>query len=138
MASEKLKSMLNEAIARELQVIIQYVWQHVTARGLDSEQVGAVFRLTAMSEMKHAELIAERLDYLGGELTTKPNPIEVGTELTEMLRIDKKAEEDAIQFYKEIILQARGEMDFVTARLFEDILVEEEAHHDKFMTLLGE
>jgi bacterioferritin len=29
----------------------------------------------AIAEMKHAETIAERLFYLGGILTTKPNPI---------------------------------------------------------------
>ncbi|HIJ16609.1 MAG TPA: ferritin, partial [Thermoplasmata archaeon] len=29
MTSEKLKALLNKAIAREIQVSIQYMWQHV-------------------------------------------------------------------------------------------------------------
>jgi len=47
--------------------------------------------------MKHLEAVGERLDYLGGKLTTKPTPIAVGKTVKDMLQIDKKAEEDAIK-----------------------------------------
>ena len=136
MASKKLSDMLNEAIARELQVSIQYMWQHVTVRGINSESVGGVFRQIAMAEMKHAEQIAERLDYLGASLTTKPTPIDVGKTTKEMLEIDKKAEEDAIKLYKEIIALSEKEGDVVTKRLFEEIVSAEEDHHNTFSTLL--
>ena len=138
MASKKLMEQLNEAIARELQVSIQYMWQHVTVRGINAEEVGGVFKEIAITEMKHAEAIAERLDYLGGKLTTKPSPILVGNTLKEMLDIDKKAELDAIALYKEIIELARKEDDSTTRRLFEEILAAEEDHHNTFTTLLGE
>ena len=138
MASKKLMEQLNEAIARELQVSIQYMWQHVTVRGINAEEVGGVFKEIAITEMKHAEAIAERLDYLGGKLTTKPSPILVGNTLKEMLDIDKKAEHDAIALYKEIIELAKKEGDSTTRRLFEEILAAEEDHHNTFSTLLGE
>ena len=86
--------------------------------------------------MKHAESIAERLDYLGGS-TTKPTPIEVGKTAEEMLQLNKKAEEDAIVLYKEIIALAEKEGDIVTKKLFESILSDEEEHHNIFQTLLG-
>jgi bacterioferritin len=86
--------------------------------------------------MKHAEAIAERLDYLGGALTTKPSPITVGKSVKDMLQINKKAEEDAIKLYKEIIALAAKENDVVTKRLFEEILSQEEDHHNQFSTLL--
>ncbi|MGD0550574.1 MAG: ferritin, partial [Candidatus Bathyarchaeia archaeon] len=35
MASAKLLDMLNQAIARELQVSIQYMWQHVQWKGVE-------------------------------------------------------------------------------------------------------
>ena len=89
-----------------------------------------------MTEMKHAEVIAERLDYLGGALTTKPTPIEVGDALRDMLKIDKKAEEGAIKLYREIIAAAAKEGDVVTRKLFESILADEEGHHNTFSTLL--
>ncbi len=128
--------MLNDAIARELQVSIQYMWQHVTVKGMNSESVGGIFKQIAIAEMKHAEQIADRLDYLGGALTTKPTPIKVGKATKEMLSIDKKAEEDAIKLYKRIIALAAKEGDVVTRKLFESILSDEEGHHNTFSTLL--
>ncbi len=136
MASKELKDMLNQAIAMELQVSIQYMWQHVTARGINSESVGGVFKEIAITEMRHAEAIGDRLDYLGGALTTKPTPIKVGDKISEMLDIDKKAEEGAIKLYKEIIKLADKEGDVVTRKMFESILAQEEDHHNKFKTLL--
>jgi len=137
MASKKLLDKLNDAIAREIQVSAQYMWQHVMVRGINAESVGGVFKGTAITEMKHAEKIAERLDYLGGVPTTKPTPIEIGKTAKDMLKINKKAEEDAISLYREIVILAEKEGDVVTKRLFEQILADEEDHHDKFTTLLG-
>ena len=57
--------------------------------------------------------------------------------LQEMLEFDAKAEEEAIDLYKEIIKQAASEGDSTTRLLFEEILAEEEDHHDAFTTLLG-
>ncbi|MDA8168690.1 MAG: ferritin-like domain-containing protein [Nitrospiraceae bacterium] len=136
MASKELLDMLNEAIANELQVGIQYMWQHVVARGVNSEPVGKVFKEIAVAEMKHAEAIADRLDYLGGVPTTKPTAITVGEHIKDMLTLDKKAEEDAIGLYKRIIKKADGEGDVTTRTLFEGILSQEEDHHNKFTTLL--
>lgn len=138
MASKELMDMLNEAIANELQVSVQYMWQHVTVPGIHSESVGGIFKKISITEMKHAEAIAERLDYLGGKLTTKPSPIVVGKNVKEMLKIDKKAEENAIKLYKKIAARAEKEGDVVTKKLFEDILTQEEDHHNQFSTLLEE
>jgi bacterioferritin len=136
--SKELNDKLNEAIANELQVSIQYIWQHVTVVGINAESVGGVFKKIAITEMKHAEAIGERLDYLGGTLTTKPSPIEIGKTLKEMLQLDKKAEENTIRLYKEIVALAAKENDIVTKKLFEEILSEEEDHHNQFSTLLTE
>lgn len=138
MASKELLDRLNDAIAREIQVSIQYMWQHVMIRGINAESVGGIFKKIAIVEMKHAEEIAERLDYLGGVPTTKPTPIEIGKTAKEMLEINKKAEEEAIALYKGIIALAEKEGDYTTAKLFKDILTEEEDHHNQFSTLLEE
>lgn len=138
LASKKLLELLNEAIARELQVSIQYMWQHVLWKGVKGFAVKDELKKIAITEMKHAEAIAERLVYLGGIPTTKPSPVFVGENLKEMLEQDVKDEEKAIQLYKEIIKVAREEGDITTARLFEDILADEEEHHDIFTSLLEE
>jgi bacterioferritin len=137
--SAKLKKLLQQAIARELQVSIQYMWQHVIWRGVKGYAVKDAFEEIAIEEMKHAEKIAERLFYLTDEIpTTKPDPIVIGTNLKEMLAQDAKDEEVAITMYKDIIKLAESEGDITTAEIFRDILEDEEEHHDTFTTLLEE
>ena len=137
MASENLRNLLNEAIAREIAVSIQYMWQHVMVKGINTESVGGVFRSISLVEMKHAEMIAERLDYLGGVPTTKPYKIEVDGSPENMLKKDVKAEEEGITLYRSIIKLADKEGDTTTRTLFEGILAEEEEHHKIFTTLIG-
>jgi bacterioferritin len=136
--SEQLKEMLNKAIAREIQVSVQYMWQHIQVVGVKGVAVQDKFKQTAISEMKHAEKIAERLWYLGGTPTTKPDPIVVGGSLKEFLENDTKAEEEAITMYKAIIGMAQKEGDVTTAFIFKGILEDEEEHHDLFTTMLEE
>ncbi|MBM4087198.1 MAG: DUF892 family protein [Planctomycetes bacterium] len=132
-----LNEWLNKAIARELAVTVQYMWQHVMAIGMDSPAIREVFEDVAIEEMKHAEEIAERLNYLGGVPTTKPEPIKVGGTLKEMLEMDLAAEEEAIAMYKQIIKAADAAGDPTTRLMFEKILAEEEDHADTFSTILA-
>lgn len=136
-ASSKLTDMMQKAIAREIQVSVQYMWQHVMAKGLESAEIAETFEEVAIAEMKHAEKIAERLFYFDIAPTTRPDPIKVGGTLKEMLEADAKAEEEAIALYKEVIKQSASEGDTTTRLLFEQILADEEGHHDTFTTLLG-
>ena len=138
MVSQELLELLNKAIAGELQVAIQYMWQHVQWKGVKGFAVQEELKKIAITEMKHAEAIAERLVYLGGKPTTKPEPIFVGETLREMIERDKTDEENAINLYKQIIQTASNEGDITTARLFREILGEEEEHHDFFTSLLEE
>jgi bacterioferritin len=136
MASKKLFELMNKGIARELQVSIQYMWQHIMVKGIKSVAVEDIFKEIAVVEMKHAEEIAERLAYLGGTPTIKPDPIFVGNDLEEMLKLDEKAEEEAVLLYKTTIKTAKEEDEVTTRRLFEKILAEEEEHIDTFSKLL--
>ena len=137
-ASKELKVLLNRAIARELQVSVQYMWQHVLWSGTKGFAVKDEFKKIAIVEMKHAEQIAERLNYLGERPTNKPEPITVGNTLQDMIAQDMKDEEGAIKLYREIIALTRKEGDETTNRLFCQILAEEEEHHDFFSSLLEE
>jgi bacterioferritin len=137
MASKKLIDLLNQAIARELQVSIQYMWQHVLWKGLEGFAVKDELKKIAITEMKHAEAIAERLAMLGGTPTTKPEPIFVGNTLNQMLKQDIKDEQGAVSLYKQIIEACRDEDDHTTMRLFQQILSDEEEHLDTFQGLLG-
>ena len=135
MASQKLLEMLNKAIARELQVTVQYMWQHVQWSGVEHYAVADEFKDIAIQEMKHSEKIAERLWYLGGVPTTKPTQITVGGELYEMVDLNIMAEQEAIDMYKGIVKMAEGEGDITTAFIFREILEDEEEHHDFFTSV---
>ncbi len=135
MASE-LQELLNKAIAREIGVSIQYMWQHVMALGMKSPEVKDIFKDIAIVEMKHAEKIAERLFYLGGIPTTKPAPIKIGDSLEEMVEYDLQAENEAIELYRKIIDLASQKDDSTTRLLFEEILTDEEEHKHTFTILL--
>jgi bacterioferritin len=135
MTSKKLLEMLNGAIARELQVAIQYMWQHVQWSGVKGFAVQEELKTVAITEMKHAEKIAERLFYLGGIPTTKPEPIFVGKTLKQMIAQDIKDEASAIKMYKGIVEMAQKEGDVTTAFIFKEILEDEEEHHDTFTTM---
>lgn len=137
MASKKLLDLMNKAIARELQVSIQYMWQHVLWKGIEGFAVKDELKKIAITEMKHAEAIAERLTMLGGTPTTKPEPIFVGETLNQMLKQDIKDEQGAVTLYKEIIEVCTNEGDHTTMRLFQGILADEEEHLDTFQGLLG-
>jgi bacterioferritin len=134
--SKELLDLLNQGIARELQVAIQYMWQHVQWGGVKGFAVHDELKSIGIAEMKHAEAIAERLYYLGGIPTTKPTPIFVGTTLKGMIAQNVKDEEGAIKLYKQIVDKAKKEKDETTAFIFEGILEQEEDHHDTFTTLL--
>jgi bacterioferritin len=136
--STELLALMNDAIARELQVSIQYMWQHVMWSGVKAFAVKDELKSIAVVEMKHAEAIAERLFYLGGTPTTKPNPIFVGETLKAMITQDKKDEEGAIELYRTIVRVADKSGDVVTTDLFKKILADEEDHHDTFISLLEE
>jgi len=135
-ASKALMDLLNESVARELQVSIQYMWQHVLWSGVKGYIVKDAFKSIAIAEMKHAEAIAERINYYRGVPTTKPTPIIVGDTLEQMVKQDKKNEAEAIDLYNKVIAVAKKEGDEVTYKLFQQILSDEEDHYDTFAMLL--
>ena len=136
MVSKELLEMLNKGIARELQVSIQYMWQHVMAKGIEGAVVENTFRQIAITEMKHAEILAERLVFLDGVPTLNPDTVHIGHTLDAMLKENVQAEEEAIDLYKQAIQLASKEGDYTTRRMLEEILSNEEEHLDKFSTLL--
>jgi bacterioferritin len=133
---DKFLDMLNRAVAREVKVSIQYMWQHVMAKGINSLSVKNTLRSIAIVEMQHAEEIAKRLNDLGGIPTTEYGEVNIGKDIAEMLEIDVKEEEEAINLYKEIISRSEEISDIGTRTLFEKILADEENHYYTFKNLL--
>ena len=129
---------LNALRARELAVVIQYMRHHYIVTGVDGLAVEDEFKDVAIEEMKHAESLAERIDFLGGNPTTVPGAISSGEkDLMAMATVDLAAEDDAVALYRGAIETIGATGDVTTRRLLEDILSDEEGHQNTFRMMLG-
>ncbi len=138
--------LLNQAVARELQVSIQYILQHAKMEKLlrkvipenilldrtTYDAMGKFLKEFAIQEMKHAGEIMERIYYLGGSATTKADQPIIGETLSEFAKNGVLAEEEALILYRNIITAAMKLGDWETYELFEKIYSEEEEHLFKF------
>ena len=136
-ASQEFIDMLNEALSEEMASIFQYMWDHILARGMESPPIAEKFKELAMTEMRHAYMLAERIDLLGGTPTTKVGEIKIGGDLRQMVEDNLELEYDAIAMYRRLIKQAEKEDDPATRRLLEDILKDTEEHARDLESILG-
>jgi len=135
--SKKIIDALNLDRAYELAAIVQYMGHHYEAEGLESPAVIDIFKKTSIDEMKHAEMLAEKIVYLGGVPVQKPTEVIRGGELKKMIKDDLAAENGAIKRYKEHIKLCEKEGDPATRLMLEQILSDEEDHADTWETTLG-
>lgn len=137
-ADQALLGTLNDLRARELAVIAQYMRHHYTITTAEGLAVSGDFKDIALTEMKHAEALGERIDFLGGDPTTKPEAIATGQRTVhDMAQADLASELDAVRRYRDGIKQAQDLGDVTTRRLLEDILGDEEDHVNSFQQMLG-
>jgi bacterioferritin len=137
-ADANLVDVLNDLRSRELAVVMQYMRQHYTVTGPDGMLHADTFKSVAVTEMKHAEALAERIEFLGGSATTQPEKFESEFEgLKEMAKADFSAESDAVMRYRAAIRVADAHGDPTTRRMLEGILNDEEGHLKTFTDMLG-
>jgi bacterioferritin len=131
--NSKVIDLLNQARARELTAITQYMAQDHELEDQDFGKLATKLKETGIAEMKHAEKLAERILFLNGEPTSKPDGlIKKGQEITEMLKTDIGLEMEAIKMYNEAALACVAEKDQISKQLFEELLKDEEGHLDMF------
>lgn len=125
----KVIEVLNKARAMELFAIHQYMNQHYNLDDMDYGELAANMKLIAIDEMRHAENFAERIKELGGEPTTqKDGKIVTGQEVAVIYEADANQEENTIEAYSGFLAVCKEAGDIVSARLFERIIDEEQAH----------
>lgn len=128
---------LNEQLTGELTAINQY-WLHYRIQDNKGwTKLAEYTRAESIDEMKHADKLTERILMLDG----LPNyqrlfHVRVGQTLTEMFQADRQVEVEAIDRLKRGIEVMRGKGDVTSARLFEEILGDEEHHIDYLDTQL--
>lgn len=133
----KVIDYLNRALRSELTAVSQY-WLHFRLQedwGLG--HMARKSREESIEEMHHADKLIARILLLGGHPNLqKLDPLRIGQNARETLEADLAAEQDAQALYKEARSYCNEAGDFITMKLFEELLADEEGHIDFLETQL--
>jgi bacterioferritin len=136
-AEKKVLEYLNEQLTAELTAINQYFLHAKMQENWGYVKLAAYTRHESIDEMRHAEALTDRILFLEG----LPNyqrlfPLQIGQTVKEMFHADMAVEVAAVTRLREGIEHMRKVGDVTSARLFEDILADEEGHIDYLETQL--
>ncbi|MBX9463731.1 MAG: bacterioferritin [Neoaquamicrobium sediminum] len=128
---------LNEALFLELGAVNQYWLHYRLLEDWGYAKLAKKEREESIEEMHHADKIIERIIFLEGHPNLqKVGALRIGQNVKEVLEADLAGEYDARTSYKKSreICQELG--DYVTMKLFEELLQDEEGHIDFLETQL--
>lgn len=96
-------SLLNQAVADELQAVHQYLYFHFHLEDQGFGPLAVLFRKTAIEEMGHIAKLSERILFLKGDVTLQAaGPVERITEPLKILEKAKQMEEGSIEDYNKL------------------------------------
>lgn len=135
---KKVIDYLNEQLTSELTAINQYFLHAKLQENWGYTRLAAYTRAESLDEMRHAEVLTERILFLDG----LPNyqrlgTLQIGQTVPEQLRADMAIEVGVIERLRKGIDYMRKNGDVTSAKIFEDILADEEHHIDYLETQLG-
>jgi len=124
---------LNKGRASELGAILQYMSQHYELADHDYGQIAANLKLIAIDEMRHAEMLAERVLLLDGVPTSQPDmQAKKKQTIQEIVAQIIGLEETAVRDYNAFLHVCRQNNDHLSAKIFEQLIAEEELHLEYF------
>jgi len=129
--NEKLLKALNHLLADELTAINQYMVHAEMCHNWGYEKLHQNIQKRAITEMKHAEKLIERIIFLEGKpIVSQLNPMHIGAEVPKMMENDLAAEMGAVKGYNGGIKLAVEAEDNATREILEGILKDEDDHVD--------
>ena len=137
-AGKEVIDALNQVLTAELTAINQYFLHAKMLGDWAYMRLAKYVREESIDEMKHADLLIERILFLEGLPNLQDlNKLLIGENVEEMLSCDLKLEMIAIPDLRDAIEYCESVRDYVSRELFEDILESEEEHVDWLETQLG-
>jgi bacterioferritin len=128
---------LNRALTIELTAINQYFCQAKMCQNWGFERLGKKHYHESLGEMKHAEMLIERILFLEGvPEIARYDVIRVGTDVKEQFENDLKLELSGVAAYNQTIDLCIRLKDNGTREVLEPILAESEEHVDWLETQL--
>ncbi|HOD43637.1 MAG TPA: bacterioferritin [Anaerolineaceae bacterium] len=129
--NDRIIAFLNDLLKEELTAISQYMLHSVMCEDWGYEKLHDVIEHRAIEEMKHAEMLMERLLFLEGKpILSELNKLHVGDAVDVQFQFDHESEIGAVKLYNDGIRLAVEVGDNGTRELFETILKDEENHVD--------
>ncbi|MHB8770137.1 MAG: ferritin-like domain-containing protein [Syntrophales bacterium] len=130
---EKVLEVLNKARAHELHAIHLYMHQHYNLDNWDYGTMAVNVKLIAIDEMRHAEMLADRIEELGGVPTAESAvKTKTGQKVEVIFRFDADLEDETIADYNEYVRICKENDDHISAKLFELLMDEEQVHYNYF------
>ena len=136
-AVKELIDALNGDLAREYQAIIAYTVYSNVISGAQWMNIADELKLHASEELAHAMIIADQIDYLGGQPTATPRPVKLSDKPEEMLRFDLDNETETIKNYRQRVRQAEALGHYALAEQLRQIISQEQEHQHDLATALG-
>ena len=128
---------LNEQLTAELTAINQYFLHAKMQEHWGYTVLAKHTRAESIDEMRHAERLTDRILFLEGLPNyQKLGALRIGQTVVEQLKADLEVEMEAIARLRPGIELMRARGDVTSARLFEEILADEEHHIDYLDTQL--
>ncbi len=122
---------LNKALTNELTAINQYWLHYRVLNHWGVTRLAEYERHESIDEMKHADVLAERILFLDGLPNFQAiNKLKVGETVEEILKADLALEYEALPLLKDAIQHCESVRDYVSREIFERILESEEEHVD--------
>jgi bacterioferritin len=129
---------LNAALTIELTAINQYFCQAKMCKNWGYLKLGAKHYEESMGEMKHADMIIDRILFLEGTPEiARYDVIRVGTNVLEQFEHDLKLETKGVNAYNAGVELCQKLGDNGTRELMERILIESEEHVDWLETQIS-
>jgi bacterioferritin len=129
---------LNEQLTAELTAINQYFLHAKMQENWGYTVLAKHTKHESIDEMRHAEVLTDRILFLEGLPNyQKLSVLRIGESVKEQFECDMKIEVEAVDRLRRGLEYMRSIGDVTSARIFEDILSDEEHHVDYLETQLG-
>ena len=130
--------LLSQMLKEELGAVSQYFLHAEMCENWGFDRLSKLIKKQAVGEMKHAEILIERILFLEGMPNMADLPkLNIGKDVRQQLQNDLALELSAVTEYNQAVAACHKAGDNATADLLKELLKDEEEHVDFLETQLS-